>query len=82
MAKKAKTKTVKAQVTRVKQAKRKTKGARFPWEVRYVDEYENKEFHSCIEEFKTRKEAVAYITRNRDLLAPVIVYIFIPPMEY
>lgn len=82
------TKVVKAKVIKVKRKKQLSKGASYPWEVRFINRdafglsKQDACTHNSIEEFKTRKEVEAFIKRNPRLVAPVIVNIVIPPMEY
>ncbi len=82
---KTKVKVVEDKVTKAKQAKRKTKGADFPWEVWSAAETASGSYHSheCSFQTKTGKAgAEQYIKENPDLLAPVIRHIHIPPMPY
>lgn len=87
MANTKETPVVKAEVTKVKRKKRFSKGALYPWEVRsvYAGDFckkEDKGFHEEIEEFSTRKKAEEFIKKNPDLIAPVLIHIVIPLMEY
>lgn len=75
----AKTKVVKAKVSKVKQPKRITKGVRNSWEVWTVDE---NGYYYIDMEYQTKNQAEKYIKDNPSLLAPVILHIDIPPMEY
>ncbi len=72
-------KTVKAKVTKAKQAKRKSKGAKYPWQVQAI---ESGQHQTYLAEFTTRPRAEQYIKIRPSLRAPVIVHIDIPPMEY
>ena len=85
-AKAAKTKVVKAKVTKVKPKKRMSKGVLYPWEVwhLFIPWASNRpqKFHSLDDEFKTEKQAKAYMEKSPELIAPVIRHVEIPPMEY
>jgi len=72
-------KVVKAKVTKVQQAKRKSKGTEYPWEVWSII---YSEYHSLERECRTKKEAEKFIKENPGLIAPVIVHINISSMEY
>ena len=87
--KEVKTKIVKPEVIEVEQAKRLSKGAVCPWEVRSIltecnYPYQKKRVgcYGNVEEFKTRKQAAAYIKTNPGLIAPILVHVVIPPTEY
>ena len=74
-----KTKVVKAKVSVNKKKKRMTKGVENPWEV--WDVFNG--YHSPNDGFSTKAKAEKAIKSNEGYwVAPVIVHIDIPPMEY
>ncbi len=75
----AKAKVVKAKVTKVKQPKRMSKGAKYPWQVQAIEDGQRQTY--CAE-FTARSRAERYIKNRPSLKAPVIVHVGIPPMEY
>ena len=80
MAKKAK--VVKAKVVKSPKANvvtRVSKGAEFPWQVHAIGS-QGHHCHFC--QFELRSNAELYIKRHLQLIAPVIVKVDIPPMEY
>ena len=74
----AKRKVVNAKVSKSKPARRMTKGAVLPWLVFCAPDGR----HRYPTFWKTEKRAEKYIKSNPELVAPVIVHIDIPPMEY
>lgn len=83
----AKTKTVKAKVSKVKPKKRMSKGAKYPWEVWHLNTvlWSRKvidKHYSCYQAFATEEQAKACIEKTPALIAPVIRHVDIPPMPY
>ncbi len=77
---KRKTKVVKAKVKKPRQRKRMSRGAVFPYQVWSCD---NDGDYTQWEDFGTELEAQECVEDDTHrLLAPVIVHIDIPPMEY
>lgn len=72
-------KTVKAKVLKPKRKQRTTKGVEYPYEVWSVDD-QGYYYMDC--GYKTKGLAEKAIRRSPNLMAPVIVHIVIPPMEY
>lgn len=75
----AKTKVVKAKVTKARQRKRMSKGVEDSWELLAVNFYG---YHEHILSESTKREIEDYIKDNPSLLAPIIRHTVIPPMEY
>lgn len=67
-------------------AKRMSEGVQDCWQVwclyvRYNSHLPEKH-HTLNCDFKTEKQAQAYVKKNPQLVAPVIRHVEIPPMEY
>ncbi len=73
-------KYIEAKVIKGQRCKRMSKGSENPWEVRCVQTYNG--YYGRWEVFKTEQLAMEYIEDNPELLAPVIIYVNIPPMPY